>query len=515
MRTRKSLINIFATVLQYAVVVLTSFFIRPLFISKLGIKFMGIEGSFTDIITALSIVELGLGAGMIYKLYKPIAENDWSLISTILCFFRKSFVVIAGIMFSLGLILSPFVGVLIKEEYSNFWLSCIFILFLTDTISSYLYSHKRAMIIADQKSFVNHLVHIVNSILMLVLQILVLHFYSSFEAFLAVRIFCRLLENFVISYIFDKTYPSINLKTTEQLPKFERKALFRNMKALFMHKVAHFGITAISGGVLILKFVSLRENGIYRNYSMIIMALLAISSQVFDGVGASFGNLMNTEEPDKVYSKFNVLYLMNFFIFSFITVSFFNLINPFIDLWVGSGLTFSLNIVIILTIYLYLYGIRQSVMMVKNSAGIYDPDKYFGVLGAIVSILISYALASRFGIAGILLGSIFGLMSFPLWGQPLLVYKIVFKKSVKFYHLKYLLYAMLTTVYTLITYMICSKIHVAGIIGFIIKTAICLIVPNVFNIILFYKSKEFKELLRYSKYTVSWLAKFLKPKSSK
>ncbi len=498
MRTKNSIINIGVSCTSYVFIMIGSFITRSLFSSILGLEIIGIEGTYQNIVSALAIVELGLGVGIVYKLYKPIADENWDKVSVILCFLKKAYLLIALTVFSLGLIISFFVGAPIKEDFSKTWLSFIFLLYVLDVISSYLFSHKRAMFIADQKNYINNIIHTVIQVAMFVTQICILVFSKSFELYLICKIIFRLAENIIISYYFEKRYPFINTKTSEKMPSIEKKDLFNNIKAMLLHKIAGFSLTSTSS-LIIMYFVNLRESGMYSNYMLIVTALISVSNEFFNGIVASFGNLLNTESKEKVYSNFNVLYFINFLIYSFFTVSFFNMVTPFVSIWTGENTTFPILISISIAGYLYMYGIRQSLLMVKVGAGIYNPDKYFAVLEAIVTLVLSLILVRKMGVAGVMLGNMISMFLIPFWTQPYLVYKIVFNQKLKDYYFKYFIYALLTIVYTFLVYSICSIHGKNGILGLILNAIACLLVPNILNIIIFYRTDEFKRILDAAK----------------
>lgn len=60
---------------KFAILVLT-FISRRFFIQYIGVEYLGINGLFSNILTLLSMADLGLGTAMNVSLYKPIAEND-------------------------------------------------------------------------------------------------------------------------------------------------------------------------------------------------------------------------------------------------------------------------------------------------------------------------------------------------------------------------------------------------------------------------------------------------------
>lgn len=520
MRTKNSLMNTIAGCFSYAVIMLGSFVTRKFFTDILGLRYAGIETNFPLIISALAIVEMGLGIGISYKLYKPIANKDWEQVSVILCFLRKLYVIIAAAVLGLGLVAVYFVVTPMRGDFSKLWLSEIFMLYVLDVVVSYLYSHKRSMIIADQKNHINNNIHTLAQVMMFVSQIAILRIFGSFELYVICRIISKLVENILISYMFDKKYPFINLKIKTKLPSIEKKDLFKNMKALFVHKITSFSTTVFSS-LVIMYVLGLEISGIYGNHMMIVMALITVTNEVFNGVIASFGNLLNTENRQKVYNNFNVLYFFNFLIYSFIICSFVSVITPFMGFWIGTESTLGIGTIISIAGYLYINGIRQSIGMAKVSAGIYDPDKYIVLFGAVITFVVSFVLLKPLGIAGVMIGNIIGVMAIPYWVQPYLVYDEVFRKSVKIYHFKFALYTLLTIVYSFLCYQVGTwayKNHVIDnmvysfsrvinmpfsklslISQIIFNMLVCILIPNLLNVIVFCNTKEFKNLWRVAK----------------
>lgn len=516
MRTKNSIRNILVSFLSYLIILVGSFVTRKIFANILGLKMVGIEGMFLNVVSALSIVELGLGLGIVYKLYKPIAQKDWEQVSVILCFLRRAYCIISLIILISGVSVSYFVVRPIQEDFSKIWLIKIFILYILDIICSYLYSHKRSMFIADQKNYVNNLVHIAVQIVMYVLQIVMLILFKSFELYLIIKILCRILESLIISYRFNKKYNFINLKTKSFMSEIEKKDLFKNIRAMLVHKISAYGATSASS-LIIAYYVNLTQNGIYYNYILIVNAITTVTNEIFNSITASFGNLLSTSDnKNKIYENFNVLYFLNFLIYSFGTSAFVCVITPFINLWTGLGTEFNLFTTVSIAGYLYIYGIRQSIGMVKAGAGIYDPDKYTSLMGALVSILTSFLLVDTMGVSGVMIGNITGILSASYWTQPYLVYHNVFKKEVKYYHYKFILYTIITSLYVYICYNVTKTLFVENIqknisdILLMLKLSyessilitqvfvnfiVCLIIPNLINLIIFCKTKELKKLI--------------------
>lgn len=249
MRTKNSAINILVSCTSYLMLMISTFVVRGFFSDALGGAILGVDKLFVDIVSMLAIVELGLGTGIVYKLYKPIADGDYAIIAVLLNFYKKAYGIITLTVLSLGFITAFIVPLAVKKEDFIFldkaylWYSFIFLFYVFDVISSYLYAHKRAMLTADQKNYINSLYHMIFQLIGCVFQIFVLFKFKSFVGYLIIKIIGRILENILISYYYNKNYKDINLKTKNIMPEDEKRDLFSNIKALLMHKIAGASFT--------------------------------------------------------------------------------------------------------------------------------------------------------------------------------------------------------------------------------------------------------------------------------
>ena len=134
-------------------------FARWFFIRILGKEVLGLNGLFTNIISMLSIVELGFGSAITYNLYKPIADSNIDDIKSLMKFYKKCYHAVVTIILVIGLLLMPFLNLIVGEVELKLNIYYIYILFLIETISSYLLSYKRSILYANQENFVINLCH--------------------------------------------------------------------------------------------------------------------------------------------------------------------------------------------------------------------------------------------------------------------------------------------------------------------------------------------------------------------
>ncbi|MGO4277130.1 hypothetical protein AB4Z22_46090, partial [Paenibacillus sp. TAF58] len=118
------------------------FIVRKAFLDTLGNELLGLTSLYTNIIGLLSIVELGIGSAIIYSLYKPFAENDQVKVKGYLNFYSKFYNNVGFIILVLGISMTFFLQLFIKDQINLLDAQLYFLLFLINTIISYFFSYK-------------------------------------------------------------------------------------------------------------------------------------------------------------------------------------------------------------------------------------------------------------------------------------------------------------------------------------------------------------------------------------
>ena len=93
-RTKNSIINSSVSIITQLLTVIINFIVKTVFIKTLGNEYNGISGLFTNILTVLSLAELGVGEAITYSLYKPLAENDNYKCKMLMQLYKKMYIII-------------------------------------------------------------------------------------------------------------------------------------------------------------------------------------------------------------------------------------------------------------------------------------------------------------------------------------------------------------------------------------------------------------------------------------
>ena len=92
----------------YIVNTILGFICRMVFVKCLAADYLGVNGLFTNILTMLSLAELGIGGTIVYALYKPLAENDERKIASLVKVYGTAYKVIGCVIGIIGICLMPF-----------------------------------------------------------------------------------------------------------------------------------------------------------------------------------------------------------------------------------------------------------------------------------------------------------------------------------------------------------------------------------------------------------------------
>ncbi|MCL1950248.1 MAG: hypothetical protein FWF59_11005 [Turicibacter sp.] len=497
-RTDNSIRNVkYAFIGQLLTMILT-FVSRRIFLDVLGEQFLGLNSLLTSIINMLSLAELGIGASIIYSLYKPLAENDYDKIKSLMFFFKKAYYIIGFIIATIGLLLIPFLRLIIREFPSEINLYLVYFLFLINSVGSYFFVYKQSLLSADQKEYINTNVRTLFLVILNFFQIISLLLTRNYILFLFLQILSTFGINIVLSLRVDKLYPYLKAKKWSKISDSDSALIKKNVKALLMHRLGGFVVNS-TDPLLIGILLNLVVVAQYGNYLMIINGLILIFSVIFQSLRGSLGNLGATANKNQIYQNFKKLNFIGFWIYSFSSICLYILMTPFVRLWLGEEMTLSPPIVIIIIINYYLRGMRQSTLTFRDSLGIFWYDRHKPAIEAFINITFSIFLGIHFGLLGILLGTLISTITTSFWVEPYVLFKYGFEKNVMDFFKDYLIYTTIGILALIGTYSITRFLPNKGLFDFIVITIITCFVSNFILILFFHRRKEFKSVFHIFK----------------
>ena len=492
-RTEYSARNTTIAMVARIIAILAGYFTRVVFTHTLSEDYVGINGLFTDILNVLALSELGVETAITYALYRPIAEGDVEKQKSLMQLYRKFYRIVAGVVLVLGLLVIPFLGILIKDQPQVEHLILIYLMYLFSSVVSYLLIYKRTLVDAHQLSYIGVLYKTGFLLLQNIVQIAILYFTGNFILFLAVLILCTVGGNLAISAKADKMYPYLKDKEIKSLSKAEKKDIYQNVRAMLMHKVGNVLVND-TDNLLLSALVGTLSVGRYSNYFLIIGSVRQVLNQMFQGITASVGNLGVEENKERIKKIFESAFFVGQWMFGLAAICLFEAIDPFVSMSFGSQYVFSRDITLILCLNFYLTGMRQASLVFRDSMGIFKYDRYKAIPEAVINLVVSLFLGRMLGTAGIFLGTLVSTVSTSLWVEPYVLYKYRLETSVKPYFLHYFLYATVTFLLWWGEDLLCRQITGDLLVICLLRLGLCFVLTNLVFLLLYHRTKEFRLL---------------------
>ncbi len=490
-RTYNSLRNVKVNLIGQILYNVFRFVCRTVFVYTLGEEYLGISSLYSNILTLLSVSELGFASAVTFSLYRPLAEDDKEKIKSIMCFYKNAYRIIGLIIMGLGVCILPVLPTLMNGTTEKVNIYLYYLLYLTQTVVTYLFfAYKQTLLIADQKRYVADSVAYLMQALTVAAQILILVFRKSFFEYTVVAIGCSVITNLLISRIVDKKYPYLSEKA-EKLSKTDVKQIFSQVSAMFLYRICNI-VGVSTDNLIISSHISVLMVGLYDNYAMIINVLQTVLSSVLHAFGGSLGNLYVKESDKKNEQVFRCLNLINLWFIMFASVSCLVLFQPFITLWLGERFLFDRVVVFIIVMNFATNHMQGVVQIYKDTTGLFVRGKYRPVATVIMNLGISLILVRVMGIGGVFLGSIISRMCTTWCYDGWLIYRHAFHESPKKFYIDSLVSAGIIVILTGIIQGLCQwwSIPVTWV-GFLVRGVLCVIIVNVFLVFRYRNREEF------------------------
>ena len=275
-----------------------------------------------------------------------------------------------SLSFDTWVCLTPFLSFFMKEIPKDIpHIPLIYVLNLVNASISYFFSYKSTLLFVHQQKYVET----------------------------AIRA--------AVSLQADRLYPYLREKDIRPLPEEALGEIRRNVRAMLLHRIG--AVTVFNtDNLLISKFAGVASAGLYSNYTMIRGFLNILVSALFDAITPALGNLTATEPEESKRTAFRRLSFFSAWLFGWMSICLFCLYDPFIDLWLGEGYLLSKPAVLLIAVNFYVNGMRTPVNNTKSVLGLFWDDRYKSIVEAACNLAVSVLLARRWGVAGIMAGTL-------------------------------------------------------------------------------------------------------------
>lgn len=477
-RSQNAKRNIAFGLLHKSVSLTIPFLTRTIIIRVMGAQYLGLDGLFASILQVLNLTELGFGSAIVFSMYEPIANKDNVKLRALLRLYKHIYGVVGTIILLGGSALIPFIPRLIKGTWpADINIYVLYILYLLNTVISYfLFGYKNSLLNAYQRTDFLSKVHLITVVICNILQIAVIVFTRNYYLFVVITILTTIITNLMVAVITKREFP--DLYCEGDISDEEKQTIKIKVKGLMINKLCQTSRNAFDS-IFISSFIGLVDTAIYNNYFYILTAISGVLNIVGSSIMAGVGNSIVTDSQEKNHMDMQRINFVYMWIAGWCTVCLLCLYQPFLSLFFGKDMLFPTYIMIMFCIYFYILKMGDIRAVYSEAKGLWWENRYRSMIEALLNISLNYTLGKQFGVAGIVLATIVSLffVNF-LWGSTI-IYKHYFTRiSMSLYYGPHLLYAVLTTLICVITFILCGLIAVNGIVGLFLKALICITIPN-------------------------------------
>lgn len=449
-RVHRSVMNIKVGMLFYVLSLFLAFFSRKIFLDCLGAEFIGLTGMLMNIMSFLSVAELGIGTSIVYFLYKPLQEDNHEKINEVMSMLAYLYRYIGGIIGLGGLIVSLFFPWWFDNLSTGLFLVYFaFYSFLATSMTGYIFNYKQLLVSANQKQYLVNAYFQTIGIVQSIVQILLAWYYRNLYLWVIVGLIFTIIGVIVFNYRIRQLYPWLNINLKEGKKNLKNyPEVLKKTRQIFIQKIKNF-ILYKSDEILVGSFVSVVQVAFYGNYTMIINKFLYLVNILSDGLSAGVGNLLAEGNDNNIMKVYWEMTAARFFILGVIIFSLLLFLQSFIGCWLGHEYELNELIVYLLIINLFLRLQPAAVYIFIGASGLYS-DVWAAWAELIINLTITLILAPSYGIIGILLGKIVSFSLISLFWKPYYLFSQGFHKSVWIFWRGMTPYYILFSIFTIL-----------------------------------------------------------------
>jgi hypothetical protein len=433
-RVQKSLMNARINALFYLVALALSYFSRRIFLQTLGAQFVGFSGTVGNFLGFLNLAEMGTAMAVSFALYKPLIEKDQGKVAEIVALTGYLYRRIAYIMLAAGMVLSLFLPLIFPHP--GFPMGVVYFAyyaFLLSPLLSYFINCGQVLLDADQRNYVVTARIQLTIFAKVLTQITVLSsFNGGYYAWIAIELVFGILQGLLLHRKIRQTYPFLHasMKAGNEALR-QHPGITRSIKLLSIHKISEFALISTKD-LFIYLFASLTMVAYYGNYVIVMTRLNQLLLAVLVGLQAGIGNLIAEGNTQKTMAVFWEICAFRYFTTGVLIFSIYQLIDPFIVLWLGRQYLLDRSILFLMMCNAFLIHTRDIVINFVQGYGLFD-DIGAPAIEAALNLGLSVLLGYWYGIRGVLMGSLISTFVIAFVWKPVYLFRRGFRQPVWLY----------------------------------------------------------------------------------
>ena len=401
-RTQKTMRNSAVSLFGQMLTILLSFISRKVFIQYLGVELLGLNSTFSSILSTLSLAELGFQQVIVFHLYGVLAKDDKEQINNLINIYKLVYRCIGCFFIVAALCCVPLLQVFLSDIEATGSVRVFFIIQALSGACTYFLAYKRNILYADQKSYISGLIDTVVNTTATLVSIAVAVFTRNYLLCLLVNLAKTYISNLFVHVACTKRYPYLHKS------KIDWKLLKKiagSLKDVVLERLAEY-IYGSTDNLIISMFISTVQVGLLNNYTMIIYHIKNLMKSLSMPLIPALGNKVALEQGiERHLETFRLLEQVYFWLTGLAVVPVYVLADSFIQMYLGEQYVLPHLILFLMCVDLYVHINQASCVSFLTANGLFQKRRNISIGGAVTNIVVSLLLMKPFGISGILAGT--------------------------------------------------------------------------------------------------------------
>lgn len=498
-RTRNSVRNSFWGIMAKLISMIFPFFFRAIIIRKIGAEYVGLNGLFAAILKVLNMTELGFGSSIVFMMYKPISQNNTTEVRQLMNLMKSIYRVVGLVILVIGCSIFPFLNVLAKNDTgADVNIYILYSMYLSHVVLSYfMFAYRSAIFTATQRSDILSKIALGCELVMYLMQAIVLMTTRNYYLYILVYAVMIIPQNLMYYFLSKRIFPEYYCEgkpTPKQIATLKGKVM-----PLLGHRIGGVVIVSIDD-IIISTFLGITVLTKYDNYYYIFHSIVGLLTVLRNGIMASIGNKLYTDTIEHTYKAYKRIAFLWMGIVGLCAACLAGLYQPFIRIWVGDRYVYDTFMMLSIVAYFYVWQFRFIGVTMKDSAGLWEPDKLKPYIGMTLNLGLSILMVKLTGREfGVLYPTMFVMLFIYFPWETWVLFKRIFHRSCKDYLILVLRCFISTVAAISVSFFMGGLVGEGSIAIFVLRTIVCTMSAGIVYLITSFKSPELNETIAIAK----------------
>ena len=401
-RSKRAAINVAASIIQQLIVVVCGLITPRLILQSFGSTYNGVISSITQLLSMVSFLTLGFAGAVRAELYRSLANKDRNDVSRIMKAATQYMHKVGGAVVIYAVVLMFIYPLISHNELSAAECALLICFIAVDTFSLYYFgSANYALLVADQRGYIQSLIASAITILNTVVIAIIIHIGGNIFIVKAVSAVIYAMTPAGIAVYVRKHY-NLDLNCEP------RKDALKRQNDAAIHSVANI-IHDNTDTLILTLFLDAKVLSVYAVYYAVVGKIKTFITQAGVGIEAAFGDMWAKREIDNLRARFRIYeFLISVFttiIFSCVGV----LIVSFVKLYTINVTDINYDrpvFAILIMAAEAAFCIRHPYRSLVHATGMFKETKNAAIIEAVLNLVTSVILVWRIGLNGVVIGTL-------------------------------------------------------------------------------------------------------------